>query len=79
MKKFPVQSDDERVRMAWAASAMISGVRLILAMPSPPSKLRTAAVSIAVSGHNELTPIASFLNSAAIPNVHIDMPYFAIV
>ena len=38
---------------------MISGERLIAATASPPSRLRTAAVSIAVSGHSELTAMPS--------------------
>ena len=32
-----------------------------------------------VLGHNALTAIPSGLNSSAIPRVHIDMPYLAIV
>ena len=79
MKKLPVVSRDGRRKIACAASARISGERLIAATLSPPSRLRTAAVSIAVSGHSEFTAMPSLANSALMPSVHIDMPNFAIV
>ena len=63
----------------WWIVSLISGERLIEATASPPSRLRTAAVSIAVSGHSELTPMPSAANSALMPSVHIDMPNLAIV
>ena len=57
---------------------MISGLRQLAAMASPPSTLRTAAVSIAVSGHSAFTPMRP-ANSAAMPSVHRLMPNLAMV
>ena len=58
---------------------MISGVLLILASACPPNKLRTAAVSIVVLGHNALQAILSCLNSSAQPKVIILILYFEMV
>ena len=60
MKKFPVQVVGSLERIAYAASAIISELLLLFAILSPPRIFRTAAVSIAVSGHNEFTPIENF-------------------
>jgi len=78
MKKLPLHSEAGRESTAWAASAMISGVRLTAAIASPPRAKRTAAVSIDVIGQSELTPTLP-RNSAAMPSVHRLIPYFAVV
>eukprot|EP00427_Karlodinium_veneficum_P033273 CAMPEP_0169196750 /NCGR_PEP_ID=MMETSP1016-20121227/7898_1 /TAXON_ID=342587 /ORGANISM="Karlodinium micrum, Strain CCMP2283" /LENGTH=55 /DNA_ID=CAMNT_0009273345 /DNA_START=205 /DNA_END=372 /DNA_ORIENTATION=- len=46
---------------------------------SAPGIICNAAVRIGVLGHNALNATPSFLNSSAMPNTHIDIPYFAIV
>jgi hypothetical protein len=65
--------------MAYAASATISGRRQARVMASPPSRLRTAAVSMAVSGQREFTAMPSWRNSSAMARVHRLMPNFAMV
>jgi len=77
MKNRPVTSRAGRVRIQCAASATISGERHLAATASPPSRLRTAAVSMAVSGQSALTARPSAANSAAMPSVSIDMPNLA--
>jgi hypothetical protein len=44
-----------------------------------PASISIAEVQIAVRGHNAFTAIPSPRNSSAMPNTHIDIPYFAIV
>ena len=65
MKKLPVQSFAGRLRIAWAASAMISGLRQRFMPSSPPSTLAIAAVAMPVRGHRQLKAILP-LNSSAI-------------
>ena len=78
MKKFPVVSRAGRTRIAWAASAMISGLRLRFTIASPPSRFWIAAVAIVVRGHRALTPIFPS-NSVAIPSTHMLIPNFDMV
>ena len=76
-KKFPVHSVAGRLKIMYAASANIAGVRPALA--SIPGIICNAAVSITVRGHNAFTAMPSRLNSSAIPKTHMLMPYLAIV
>ena len=55
------------VRIACAASPMISGVRLARIMASPPSRLPTAAVAIVVRGHSALTATPADFSSPIAP------------
>ena len=55
------------VRIRWAASAMISGWRERRSVASPPSRLATAAVAMAVRGQSALTAMPRRLNSSARP------------
>ena len=62
-----------------AASARISGVRLMRISLSPPSRLLTAAVAIVVRGHSALTAMPSRLELLrTCPSTHRLMPYLAI-
>ena len=79
MKKLPVHSAAGRVRIAWAASATISGVRDWFIASSPPSRFSTAAVAISVRGQSELAAICRSLSSSARPSVQRLIPYLAIV
>jgi hypothetical protein len=74
MKALPVQERGSRTRMAWAASATISGVRARLIASSPPSRFWTAAVAMMVRGQRQLAPIPASASSAASPSVIIVMP-----
>ncbi len=47
------------MRIAWAASAMISGVRATFIAASPPTMNSTAAVAISVRGQSELKAMPS--------------------
>src|SRR5215218_11228082 len=78
MKKFPVHSGP-RARIAWAASARISGLRDWAIASSPPNRFMTAAVAIMVRGHKELHAIPFSRNSSAHPSVSMLMLYLEIV
>ncbi len=79
MQNCPVNSRDGFVKMTWAASPMISGVRLARIMASPPKRLPTAAVAMVVRGHNALTATPAPFNSADRPSTHMLMPNFAML
>jgi hypothetical protein len=76
MKKFPVHSRAGRVRIACAASLMMSGVRE-RCIPSP-NRFRTAAVAMRVRGHSEFTATPSAANSYENPSVVRLIPYLAV-
>src|SRR3989338_8276317 len=83
MKKFPLHERLSRVKIIYAASATIAGLREAFRMAS--GKLFSiAAVAIVVRGHRQFTPIAltpllAAANSRAMPSVHRLMPYLEIV
>src|SRR5205085_11360189 len=77
MKKLPVVDFASLVRMKYAASARMSGVRHMLT--STPGIICSAAVAIAVRGHRLLTAMPYLANSPEWPSVHMLMPYLAIV
>src|ERR1044072_6132101 len=77
MKKLPVHWRASRVRIVYAASAMMSGVRPSFGFAI--GMTCNAAVAITVRGHNAFTPMPSWRNSSAMPSTHMLMPYFAIV
>src|SRR5262249_27219714 len=77
--KLPVHSRELRVRIAYAASPMISGLREPFSVELPPSRFCTAAVAITVRGHSALTAMPADLYSPAMPSTHMLMPNFAIV
>src|ERR1700733_15862876 len=79
MKKLPVHSRESRVRIAYAASPMISGLREPFIVEPPPSRFCTAAVAITARGHSALTATPADLYSPAMPSTHMLMPNFAIV
>ena len=58
---------------------MISGVRLMRIMASPPSRLPTAAVAMVVRGHSALTATPADFNSPDSPSTHMLMPNLAMV
>jgi len=67
------------VRIANAASATISGRRILSVCSAAPGIIATAAVAMTERGQSALTPMPSARNSSAIPSTHMLMPYFAIV
>ena len=75
----PVQSRDGRLKIACAASAMISGLRHRFMPSSPPRMFWIAAVAMAVRGHRQLKATPLSLNSSAIDQAKTDMPYLASV
>src|SRR3954469_18081681 len=77
MRNFPVRVRDGLVRIAWAASATMSGVRQFSART--PSIMAIAAVAITVFGHKALTAIPSEANSGAMPSTQKLMPNLAMV
>ena len=79
MKKLPVQSRAGRWKIAYAASAMISGLRHCFMPSSPPRMFWIAEVAMAVRGHRQLKAIPLSLNSSAIDHAKTDMPYLASV
>src|ERR1700733_6442967 len=79
MKKLPVHSRESRVRIAYAASPMISGLREPFIVEPPPSRFCTAAVAITVRGHSALTATPADFYPPAMPSTHMLMPNFAIV
>ncbi len=78
MRNCPVNSRLGLVRIACAASAMISGVRERFTN-SAPTTLRMAAVSMVVRGHSELTAMPSARSSAASPTVTRLIEYLAML
>ena len=68
-----------RVRIACAASAMISGLRIRSIWLAAPGIIAIAAVAITERGHSALTAMPSPRNSSAMPSTHMLIPYFAIV
>src|SRR5215472_16718550 len=76
MKKWPVHSRAGRVRIAWAASATIPGLRERRIMAGPPRANSTAAVAMVVRGQSALQAMPAARNSSAIPSMHSDIPYF---
>jgi|GEM_PF-904529 len=78
-KKLPVHSRLGLVKMTWAASAMMSGVRLCSTISSPPSRFCTAAVAMTVRGHRVLTATPSGFSSSAMPRAQRLMPNLAMV
>src|SRR3954464_5466336 len=77
MKKLPVVAFASLVRMKYAASERISGVRHMFT--STPGIICKADVAMAVRGHRLFTAMPSFANSPECPSVHMLMPYLAIV
>jgi hypothetical protein len=65
MRKWPVKVLS-RVRIRWAASARISGVRERCIVSSPPTMKRMAEVAMVVRGHRALTATRP-RNSSASP------------
>lgn len=53
---------------------MIDGSRECCTTSPPPNKFLTAAVLMAVRGHNALTATEKSANSPAIPSTHMDIP-----
>ena len=78
-KKWPVVSRLGWVRIQWAASPMMSGVREAAIICSPPSRFSTAAVAIVVRGQSALAAMPASRNSPAQPRTHIDIPNFEMV
>ncbi|KAH9393240.1 hypothetical protein TYRP_021930 [Tyrophagus putrescentiae] len=75
MKKLPVTDGLFLLRMAYAASAMMSTFRQNFAVSSTPPKEAIAAVRISVRGQSAFTAMERSLNSSAMPSTHIDMPH----
>src|ERR1019366_1830331 len=74
----PVCRRLSRLKIAYAASAMIAGLRLALKIAA--GKFTSiAAVAIVVRGHNELTAMPCSTSSADMPSVHMLMPYLDMV
>ena len=70
MKKLPVVADAATgpgQASAWAASAMISGLRLPVIVSSPPRRFCTAAVAITVRGQRALTAMPASLQLLGHP------------
>ncbi len=67
------------MKIACAASAMISGLRDLAIAASPPSRFCTAAVAMIVRGQSEFAAMPSSLSSSASPSVQMLIPYLAIV
>src|SRR6202030_2080935 len=79
MKNLPVHCRAGRFRIAWAASATISGLRAPDIISSPPSSYSTAAVAITVRGQREFTAIPCSANSAASARVKRLIVYLAML
>src|SRR6476661_8035118 len=79
MKVLPVHSPDGRIRIWYAASAMISGLRATAVASSPPTMFATAAVAISVRGHKQLAAMPSARRDSATPMVRIVIAYLLTV